>query len=128
MRGLWGVGVVTVLLLAGTARAAGPEPGKLQRILWGEIAPEEQEEIDSWGHYVGRQAEGDASAIMPRGGRPKRAPTYRFLYWTGDIGDSSGRIVSPFSITFSTIWRVSAANSAGFPRRPGNGTCAPREF
>ena len=30
---------------------------------------------------------------------------------------------SPLSIGFSTMWRASAANSAGLPRRGGNGTC-----
>jgi hypothetical protein len=37
-------------------------------------------------------------AIMPRGGRPKRAPTYRFLHWNGELGDPSGRLVGPLSV------------------------------
>ena len=37
----------------------------------------------------------------------------------------SRRIVSPFSITFSTMCRTSAAYSSGLPRREGNGTCLP---
>ena len=36
----------------------------------------------------------------------------------------SSRIVSPFSIAFSTMWHASAANSPGRPRRGGNGICA----
>ena len=39
----------------------------------------------------------------------------------------SSRITSPFSISFSTMWRTRAAYSSGRPRREGNGTCCPRE-
>ena len=39
----------------------------------------------------------------------------------------SSRIVSPFSIAFSMMCAASAAYSSGWPRRGGNGTCAPSE-
>ena len=35
----------------------------------------------------------------------------------------SRRITSPFSISFSKMWRTRAAYSSGRPRRGGNGTC-----
>src|SRR5919202_156231 len=40
----------------------------------------------------------------------------------------SRRIVSPLSITFSTICCTSAAYSSGRPSRGGNGTCCPSEM
>src|SRR5690606_14593441 len=39
----------------------------------------------------------------------------------------SRRMTSPFSMTFSQIWRTNAANSAGLPRRDGKGTLRPSE-
>ena len=40
----------------------------------------------------------------------------------------SRRIVSPFSMAFSTIWSASDANSGGRPRREGNGIVAARAW
>src|SRR5690606_8540291 len=39
----------------------------------------------------------------------------------------SRRMTSPFSMTFSIMWRTSAANSTGLPRRGGKGTLRPSE-
>jgi hypothetical protein len=33
-----------------------------------------------------------------RGDRPKGTPTYRFMHWDGDIGDSTGKFVGPLSL------------------------------
>jgi hypothetical protein len=36
--------------------------------------------------------------IQPRGDKPKGAPTFRFLHWDGDIGDSNGKFIGPLSV------------------------------
>ena len=46
-------------------------------------------------------------------------------YLGGIRSAPSNLIVSPFSIWFSTMWRASAANSSGLPRRLGKGIAAP---
>src|SRR5262245_29958267 len=33
--------------------------------------------------------------VIPRGLKPPRAPSYRLVHWSGEIGDSAGRFVSP---------------------------------
>ena len=46
-------------------------------------------------------------------------------YLGGILSAPSSRIVSPLSISFSTMWSASAANSSGRPSRDGNGIAAP---
>jgi hypothetical protein len=60
----------------------------------GNLDPGEQESIES---YLGYQAElsDGKEAVMPRGGRPKHAPTYRFLHFDGELGDRYGRFMGP---------------------------------
>ena len=48
-------------------------------------------------------------------------------YWGAMRRAPSSRIVSPFSIGFSTMWRTRAAYSSGRPRRCGKGTEAPSD-
>ena len=62
-----------------------------------------------------------------RSGRPERRPTGVGGALAGYFAviriEPSSRMVSPLSISFSTICFTSAAYSAGRPRRDGNGTC-----
>jgi len=71
-------------------------------------------------------------AIMPRGGRPPLAPSYRFLKWEGRMGDTNGRFVGPLSVrpVFSrgTAFAVNAqswgfrTSSTDFPGKAPKGT------
>ncbi len=63
----------------------------------GEIAETEQAAIADFEQYRDRLSQGK-EAILPRGGRPGRAPTYRFLHWNGDIDDPEGRFSSALSV------------------------------
>lgn len=58
---------------------------------------DEKAAIEAFVDYQGKKTTGQA-ALLPRGGRPKRAPTFRFLHWTGDIGSPEGRLVGPLMI------------------------------
>jgi len=62
----------------------------------GDIPSAEQSAIAEFEQYRELQQRGE-DAIMPRGGRPGRAPTYRFLHWSGDLDDPDGRFVGPLS-------------------------------
>ena len=62
----------------------------------GEVTPAEREAIEDLVQYQELMARGEP-AIRPRG-RPKHAPTYRFLHWKGDIGDPQGQFVGPLSV------------------------------
>lgn len=64
----------------------------------GDLSPDEQGEIADFVNYQQRLVAGQ-DAIMPRGGRPKRAPTFRFLHWDGELGSPNGKFVGPLSIT-----------------------------
>lgn len=63
----------------------------------GDLSPDEQQDIAEFVGYQQRLAAGQ-DAIMPRSGRPQRAPTFRFLYWDGELGSPGGKFVSPLSI------------------------------
>lgn len=63
----------------------------------GDLSPDEQQNIAEFVSYQQRLAAGQ-DAIMPRSGRPDRAPTFRFLYWDGELGSPAGRFVSPLSV------------------------------
>ncbi len=63
-----------------------------------DLSTPEQEEIQDFLKYQENLLDGKP-AIMPRGGKPQRAPTYRLLHWQGDLGDSRGRLVGPLSIS-----------------------------
>ncbi len=63
----------------------------------GEISETEQEAIEAFEAYRDRVAHGK-EAIMPRGGRPRRAPTFRFLHWNGEIDDANAAFKSPLSV------------------------------
>jgi len=64
----------------------------------GDISPEEQQSILAFEDYQERLMDG-RPAIMPRGGKPKRAPTFRFLRWQGRLGDPEGRFVGPLTLS-----------------------------
>lgn len=60
----------------------------------GDLTETERQSIDAYLGYLEDASDG-RDAIIPRGGRPKRAPTYRFLRYTGELGDPYGRFVGP---------------------------------
>ena len=61
----------------------------------GEISSREQYEIEQ---YIGLQQQLAEGRQVRMRGRPRRAPTYRFLHWTGELGDSEARFVGPLSL------------------------------
>ena len=63
----------------------------------GEVSPREQESIEAFIDYQERAADG-RPAVLPRGGKPKRAPTFRFLHLDGELGDPDARLVGALSI------------------------------
>ena len=64
----------------------------------GDVPPAEQESILSFMKYQEDTMDG-RPAVLPRGGKPKRAPTYRFLHWQGELGDPRGRLIGPLSVS-----------------------------
>jgi hypothetical protein len=62
----------------------------------GNLDANEQEQVETYFDYIDKKSTGKP-AVMPRGGRPKRAPTYRFLRWQGELNDPSGKFVGPLS-------------------------------
>ena len=58
---------------------------------------DERRAIEAFVDYQGRAMEGKP-ALLPRGGRPKRAPNFRFLHWTGELGSGEGRLVGPLGV------------------------------
>ncbi|HZL95096.1 MAG TPA: hypothetical protein VFB99_15685, partial [Vicinamibacterales bacterium] len=67
----------------------------------GELSDVEQNDVIQLETYRERQMVGQPT-VIPRGFQPRRAPTYRFVYWTGDIGDPSGRFASPLAVEAMT--------------------------
>ena len=63
----------------------------------GSLTSEQQTDVEEYMEYVEKRDAGD-DVMIPRGGRPERAPTYRIVHWDGELGDPDGRFVSPFSI------------------------------
>ncbi len=63
----------------------------------GEVSQSEQDSVADFEQYQDRIGQGK-EAIMPRGGRPRRAPTFRFLHWNGDLSGSGGELVSPLAV------------------------------
>src|SRR4029450_1055533 len=80
------------------------------------------------------QAKTLARTSSPKNRRPKRcgsdqrgrlmAASATRYYFGGMRSAPSRRMVSPFNIAFSTMWRAKAANSGGLPSRGGKGICA----
>jgi len=63
----------------------------------GEISRADQAKITELARYHEAVATG-RPALQPRGGRPRLAPTYRFLHWDGELGSSAGKFVGPLSL------------------------------
>lgn len=64
----------------------------------GLLSDDEHEAIAEFERYEELRERGEP-AVMPRGGRPKRFPTYRMLHWTGQrLGDEAGEFVGPLSV------------------------------
>ena len=64
----------------------------------GDLSPNEQEQMRAFLAYQEQRMAGQ-DAILPRGGRPKRAPSYRLLSWQGELGDASGSLVGPLTVS-----------------------------
>ena len=63
----------------------------------GEMTPAESEQVLS--HIAFENQDVDGSPVMrPRGRKPERAPTYRFLHWRGELGAGAGNFVGPLSL------------------------------
>ena len=112
MRVLGTVFMFGLLLWPAVGRAAGPEPGKLQRILWGEVAPEEmggvaepeQHATDDGGPPVEppvpideAESKGSVSLGYPAAGRleggvpfPEKGVGFRFLGVVRERGTAWG--------------------------------------
>jgi hypothetical protein len=63
----------------------------------GELDEDDEREIMQIEEFREREMAG-RPAVRPRGLRSRRSPTYRFVHWSGDIGDPNGRFMSPLSI------------------------------
>jgi hypothetical protein len=63
----------------------------------GVLTDAEQAEIVRLERIRQREMEG-LPAVGERAAAPRRAPTYRFVHWSGDIGDPNGRFVSPLGV------------------------------
>ena len=61
----------------------------------GEVSAREQYEIEQ---YIGVQQQLAEGRQVRTRGRPRRAPTYRFLHWTGEPGDTEASFVGPLSL------------------------------
>lgn len=62
----------------------------------GDLTAAEQREIAAFEEYQEQAARG-GDVPAPRG-RPTRAPTYRFVHWTGEPGGTDGTFVGPLSV------------------------------
>jgi len=98
---LSGASMAALFRLPGRARAQDQVQGVTEIDPYflgsGELADDEKQRIESYMDFLARRSAGE-DVLAPRGGRPDRAPTYRVLYWTGEIGDPEGRFVGPLSI------------------------------
>ncbi len=83
----------------GQAAEPAPDPDKVDPYFLdpGLPGPEEKKEIEQFVDYQGKSTE-NLPALLPRGGKPKRAPNFRFLYWTGTLGSPEGRLVGPLTL------------------------------
>jgi hypothetical protein len=89
-------------LRAGSARAQSDEISLDENVDpyfldSGEFTDSEREAVIAVEEIQEQQMQG-RQVVMPRGLRPERAPTYRFVHWNGDIGDPGGAFVSPLSV------------------------------
>jgi len=100
---------------AATRRARAQEPaaadvpdGELEQLAAQEIDPyflepgdlsdDEANRVTEFENYLELRGNGE-DAVMPRGGRPKRTPTYRLLHWTGaTLDDPEARLQGPLSV------------------------------
>lgn len=98
---LSGASLATLFRIPGRAMAQGQiqDPAEIDPYFLGsgKLDQNEREQIESYMEYLAQRSVGE-KAFVPRGGRPERAPTYRVLYWTGEIGDPNGHFVGPLSI------------------------------
>src|SRR5262245_19677646 len=63
----------------------------------GEIVRSERAQIEAFIEYRDLASAGKSN-VTPRSS-PKRAPTYRFMHWSGDLGNPSGRFVGAFGLS-----------------------------
>ena len=76
-----------------------PDPDKVDPYFLdpGNPGPDEKKAIEEFVDYQGKSTQ-NLPALLPRGGKPKRAPNFRFLYWTAPLGTPEGRLVGPLSL------------------------------
>lgn len=67
----------------------------------GDMTDDDVSELAQLESFRQRQMEGQA-AVMPRGLGSRRAPTYRFVYWNGELGSPSGRFMSALAVDAGT--------------------------
>jgi hypothetical protein len=58
---------------------------------------EEAAAMVAFADYEEKKMQGQP-ALLPRGGKPKRAPNFRFLYWNGALGSPEGRLTGPLTL------------------------------
>lgn len=63
----------------------------------GVVQHAEEESIEAYVEYQQKTMEG-LPAILPRGGKPRRAPTFRFLHLNGEFGDPDAGLIGPLSL------------------------------
>lgn len=63
----------------------------------GEMSPVEVEQVTSYIAFEDQDVDGQP-VMRPRGHKPERAPTYRFLHWRGELGEGDGKFVGPLSL------------------------------
>jgi hypothetical protein len=63
----------------------------------GDMSPAEAEQVAS--HIAFQDQDVDGRMVMrPRGRKPDRAPTYRFLHWRGDLDDDADGFIGPLTL------------------------------
>ncbi len=62
----------------------------------GLLTPNEEQEVED---YLKLREEVSQGSPVRLRGRPKRAPTYRLVYWEGALGDVNGKLAGPLSVT-----------------------------
>lgn len=63
----------------------------------GDMSRTEAEQVME--HMAFQDQDVDGRPVMrPRGRKPDRAPTYRFLHWQGDVGDPDAAFVGPLTL------------------------------
>lgn len=63
----------------------------------GDLSPAEAEQVAQYIAFEDQDVSGHP-VMRPRGGKPERAPTYRFLHWRGELGANGGSFIGPLTL------------------------------